>query len=201
MSVVIKAATQDQADKVLSTTLLAFSADPFVRWAIKDSHQYLTRYSQLFKVSINTAISHNAAYFSLGFSGVAVWFPPGIYAEDRDIVSAIEDLGPCPLKELMVESFEKFLSYHPQEPHWYMPFMGVDPNFQGQGIGSSLLRHSLYECDRTQRLAYLEASSERNVLFYERHGFTVIGEYHVGNSPKLYPMIRESLKKPLLGSG
>jgi ribosomal protein S18 acetylase RimI-like enzyme len=153
MNVVIKVAAQDQVDKVLSTTLLAFSSDPFVRWAINDSHQYLTRYAQLFKVSINTAISHNAAYFSVGFSGTAVWFPPSVYAEDQHILSAIKDLGPCSLKELMVESFEKFLLYHPQEPHLYMPFMGVDPNFQGQGIGSSLLRHSLQECDRTQHMA------------------------------------------------
>ena len=96
-------------------------------------------------------------------------------------------------KDLMEESFEKFLIYHPQEPHWYMPFMGVEPSFQGQGIGSAILKHSLQECDRTQHLAYLEASSERNVSFYERHGFRVIGKFQVGNSPQLFSMIREPI--------
>lgn len=201
MNISVQAAWVEQADQVLSTTLLAFCADPFVRWAVRDSHQYLTRYSELFKVSIKTAISHNSAYVATGLSGIAVWFPPGIYAEDKDIVTAIQDLGPCPLKDLMEESFEKFLKYHPQEPHWYMSFMGVDPSFQGQGIGSAILKHSLQECDRTQHLAYLEASSERNVSFYQRFGFEVIGEFQVGNSPKLFPMFRRPLKKPPLGSG
>ena len=195
MNIAVEIATDDKFDQVLSTTLLAFCADPFVRWAINDSYQYLTRYSELFKASIKTAISNQTAYAATGFSGVAVWFSPGIYAEDQDIVKAIQNLGPCPLKDLMEESFEKFLSYHPQEDHWYMPFMGVEPSFQGQGIGSALLKHSLKECDRTQHLAYLEASSERNVAFYERHGFRVIGKFQVGNSPQLFPMIREPVAR------
>ena len=193
MNFAVQVATVDQTDQVLSTTLLAFCEDPFVRWAINDSHQYLTRYSELFKASIKTAISNRTAYVTAGFSAVAVWFPPGIYADDQDIVTAIQDLGPCPLKDLMEESFEKFLTYHPQEPHWYMPFMGVEPGFQGLGMGSALLKYSLQECDRTQHLAYLEASSERNVAFYERHGFRVIGKFQVGNSPQLFPMIREPI--------
>ena len=193
MNFAVQVATVDQTDQVLSTTLLAFCEDPFVRWAINDSHQYLTRYSELFKASIKTAISNRTAYVTAGFSAVAVWFPPAIYADDQDIVTAIQDLGPCPLKDLMEESFEQFLTYHPQEPHWYMPFMGVEPSFQGLGMGSALLKYSLQECDRTQHLAYLEASSERNVYFYERHGFKVIGNFQVGNSPKLFPMLREPI--------
>lgn len=32
---------------------------------------------------------------------------------------------------------------HPTEPHWYLPFIGVDPVHQGREIGSALLRSGL----------------------------------------------------------
>ena len=187
----IQIATEDQKDQILSTTMLSFCMDPFVRWATHDSHQYLTRYADLFMVSIKAGIANRSAYFSSGFLGIAVWFPPGIYAADQEIVTAIQNLGPSPLRELMEEAFEKFLAFHPEVPHWYLPFMGVDPNFQGQGIGSSLLKHVLDICDSKKEIAYLEASSTRNMYFYQRHGFEVLGSFKVGDSPNLFPMIRK----------
>ncbi|MFZ0555634.1 MAG: GNAT family N-acetyltransferase [Nitrososphaeraceae archaeon] len=43
--------------------------------------------------------------------------------------------------------FEKMGSYHPKEPHWYFPLLGVDPLHQGNGLGSALLQHTLAVCD------------------------------------------------------
>lgn len=80
--------------------------------------------------------------------------------------------------------------HHPSESCWYLPFIGVDPRCQGQGHGSRLLRQGLARCDRDHLPAYLEASSPRNRTLYERHGFTVIAEIQVGDSPPLWPMLR-----------
>ena len=38
---------------------------------------------------------------------------------------------------------EQMANYHPREPHWYLPLMGVDPTCQGKGLGSALMRHAL----------------------------------------------------------
>ena len=67
-------------------------------------------------------------------------------------------------------------SMHPSEPHWYLATLGTDPDFQGKGIGSSLLRPVLDHCDAEGWPAYLESSKERNIPFYFRHGFTVVRE-------------------------
>ena len=36
--------------------------------------------------------------------------------------------------------------FHPTEPHWYLPLIGVDVTKQGHGYGSVLLRHALARC-------------------------------------------------------
>jgi ribosomal protein S18 acetylase RimI-like enzyme len=81
-------------------------------------------------------------------------------------------------------------SYHPTEPHWYLPLIGVDPAYQGLGFGSALLRHALRQCDDDHVPAYLESSSPANIPLYERHGFVVLGTIQVGSSPPITPMLR-----------
>lgn len=190
MQKAIHTATYDQLDQVLSTTLLAFCTDPFVRWAVSDPHQYLTNYPRIFRAFIGKAIANSAAFYAEGFSGVAVWLPPGVSIDEQEIAIAIENLGSSPLQEYMIELFEGFSKYHPSEPHWYLPLMGVEPSFQRQGVGSALLKHALRLCDSDKKIAYLEASSKDNLSLYERHGFEILGSIQVGNSPSVFPMIR-----------
>lgn len=80
---------------------------------------------------------------------------------------------------------------HPEEPHWFLPIIAVDPAWQGCGIGSELMAHAVAECDAMGCRAYLESSNPRNISLYERHGFKVIGEVEVGNCPVLTSMLRE----------
>jgi ribosomal protein S18 acetylase RimI-like enzyme len=82
--------------------------------------------------------------------------------------------------------------YHPTEPHWYLPLIGVDPSQQGNGVGSALMKHALEIVDRDHMPAYLESSNPKNVSLYERHGFEVIGEIQVGSSPTMRPMFRSA---------
>ena len=191
MSIQIQAATPDQADQILCSTVLAFSTDSFVRWAVPDPRQYLTRYPEVFKVFIDAAIKNRTAYFSQGFSGAAIWIRSDVDVDSEAIAVAIKNLGPSPLNDFMGELFEKFSAFHPAEQHWYMPLMGVDPICQGQGIGSALLKHALEKCDHLKQLAYLEASSKQNRSLYERHGFETMGCIQFGTSPELFQMIRQ----------
>ncbi len=87
--------------------------------------------------------------------------------------------------------FEQMAGFHPHEPHWYIPLIGVDPVFQGRGYGTELMRHGLLACDRAQQPAYLEATCPANRPLYERHGFRVLGEIRSGDSPPMFPMLRE----------
>jgi GNAT superfamily N-acetyltransferase len=83
-------------------------------------------------------------------------------------------------------------SMHPHEPHWYLATLGTDPEMQGKGVGSALMRPALDHCDTEGWPAYLESSKERNVPFYRRHGFEVVREVPLpGGGPKIWTMWRE----------
>jgi ribosomal protein S18 acetylase RimI-like enzyme len=80
--------------------------------------------------------------------------------------------------------------YHPSEPCWYLPLIGVTPGFQGKGHGGALLSFALQRFDREGHVAYLESSNPRNISLYKRHGFEEMGVIQAGSSPTLVPMVR-----------
>lgn len=60
--------------------------------------------------------------------------------------------------------------------HYYLWFLGVEPEHQGRGLGSELLRSLIARADAEAMPCYLETDLERNVALYRRHGFEVLGE-------------------------
>jgi GNAT superfamily N-acetyltransferase len=68
---------------------------------------------------------------------------------------------------------------HPQEPHYYLEYMGVEPKYQGKGFGSAILRHVTTLSDREKTGCYLETASPQNVPLYQRFGFQVMAEKQV----------------------
>jgi ribosomal protein S18 acetylase RimI-like enzyme len=79
----------------------------------------------------------------------------------------------------------------PREPHYYLDSIGVDPNHQGKGYGSMLLKHTLDHLDSIGLPAYLESSNVRNNPLYERHGFRTLSEIHLSEAPTIWCMWRE----------
>jgi ribosomal protein S18 acetylase RimI-like enzyme len=66
--------------------------------------------------------------------------------------------------------------HDPKEPHWHIGPIGVDPAFQGQGVGRALLASFLETVDEDGSMAYLETDVDRNVSLYEKFGFQVVGQ-------------------------
>jgi ribosomal protein S18 acetylase RimI-like enzyme len=87
-----------------------------------------------------------------------------------------------------------FGSFHPHEPHWYLPWLGVDPALQGRGLGSLMLKHTLRRVDETGLPAYLESSNPKNIPLYERLGFEVLGVIQGGSFPPITPMLRPATR-------
>ena len=137
------------------------------------------------------AFAEGSAYFADGYAGAALWLPPGIAPDEERLISIIEGAAPDSIKGDLFGVFEQMDKYHPKEPHWYLPLIGVDPLHQGNGVGSALMKHAVSVCDKDGVIAYLESSNPRNISLYERHGFEIIGEIQVGSSPTMRPMLRE----------
>ncbi len=70
---------------------------------------------------------------------------------------------------------------HPAEPHYYLFVLGVEPAFQGRGVGSALLRTFCERADRAGVAAYLETDKASSVKLYERHGFVVKDDFEIAS--------------------
>jgi GNAT superfamily N-acetyltransferase len=91
----------------------------------------------------------------------------------------------------MLRALAALESNHPAEPHYYLPLVGVDPEWQGGGLGTVLMRPVMDRCDDEKVPAYLEATTPRNRALYERHGFEVTEQFSLGpGSPPLWRMWR-----------
>jgi ribosomal protein S18 acetylase RimI-like enzyme len=187
----IKMAAESDEAAVIGVLMLAFSSDPMARWSQPEPLQYLTHFPPLAKAFGGGAFAPGTAYVADGYAGAALWLPPGFGPDEETMIGLVERSAPDAVKDDMYGVFEEMGKYHPTEPHWYLPLIGVDPSQQGNGIGSALMKHALIPCDRDGTIAYLESSNPRNISLYERHGFEVIGEIQVGSSPTMYPMLRK----------
>jgi len=77
-------------------------------------------------------------------------------------------------------------------PHWYLQILGVDPKYQGNGYGGRLLGEGLIRADRDKLPCYVTTNTEKNVGFYEHHGFKVIREFVVpGTDFKNWSLLRK----------
>ncbi|MGV8107778.1 MAG: GNAT family N-acetyltransferase, partial [Nitrososphaerota archaeon] len=109
------------------------------------------------------------------------------------LIALLQSTGSNEAKKDGPEIFEKMNSYHPREPHWYLPLLGVDPLHHGKGLGSALLQHAVVKCDQDKKYAYLESSNPKNISLYERHGFELLGTIQVNKSPSIFPMLRNHI--------
>ena len=74
----------------------------------------------------------------------------------------------------------------PQDPHWHLGPVAVEPDLQGQGIGSAMLADFSTRVDDSRGPAYLETDKADNVLFYQKFGFTVIAEAEILGVPNWF---------------
>ena len=146
----------------------------------------------------NLGLPGNEVWTATDFSAAALWVPPEnadlkqpFWQELKLIPTIISFTGIGGLSR--VSAFRKVAdANHPKtEPHFYLMSIGVDPRFQGQGLGSALLAATLSKIDAKRLPAYLESSSPKNVPLYRRHGFEVTQEFRpTEDAPPLWGMWR-----------
>jgi ribosomal protein S18 acetylase RimI-like enzyme len=186
----VRAATADDEAAAIAVIVLAFAADPVARWTWPQSHQYLAGMPRLVRAFAGNAFSHGGACCTEDLTGAALWLPPGIRPDEQRLAEVVQSTVLPSLGREVYTTFEEMAKYHPREPHWYLPMIGVDPAHQGKGHGDALMDHALRRCDHDRAPAYLESTNPRNMSLYLRHGFEARGTIQVGSSPTLVPMLR-----------
>jgi ribosomal protein S18 acetylase RimI-like enzyme len=191
---IVKTAIELDEAAVIDALKLAFVADPATRWVWPDPQKYLSHFSSFAKAFGGKAFACESAHYVGNYSGAALWLPPNVHPDVDQLIELLQSSGSDEAKKDGPEVFEKMSSYHPNEPHWYLPLLGVDPLHHGKGLGSALMQHAIVKCDQDNKFAYLESSNPKNIPFYERHGFELLGTIQVNTSPSIFPMLRKPRK-------
>jgi GNAT superfamily N-acetyltransferase len=188
----IIAAGASEEPRLIETLVLAFETDPLTRWAFCEPDVYHRLARGFFKAFGGRAVEYGSAYYSEDYAGVALWLPPGVDPDQDAMMSIFLEAATEQHQASLMALMAEMGNYHPHEPHWYLPLIGVSPSSQGMGYGAALMKHALLRCDAAHCTAYLESSSPRNVPLYERHGFELMGTIQVGSSPPVFPMLRRA---------
>jgi GNAT superfamily N-acetyltransferase len=180
----------EEETSAIDTVVMAFGADPVTRWAWPRSHQYLAAMPTFVRAFGGGAFAHDSAYGTTEYIGAALWLPPGVHPDSGRMGELMESTSSPSARADGPAIFEQMAKYHPSEPHWYLPLIGVDPAHQGKGHGDALMSYALERCDRDKVQAHLESTCSRNIALYRRHGFEPLGTIQVGSSPPIIPMLR-----------
>ena len=180
------------ADAAFATIVLAFVSDPAARWTWPSADDYLRNMPLLARAFGEKSFGLGTAFGIDRLAGAALWLPPGASPDEDGLADLTKRTAPASIQQDLASVFEKMASFHPHEPHWYLPLIGVDPVRQGQHLGDKLMAHALARCDADRSPAYLESSNPRNIPLYQRHGFEVMGTIQVGSSPSIVPMLRRA---------
>jgi ribosomal protein S18 acetylase RimI-like enzyme len=186
----VKTATTADQGFAVDTVVLAFAADPIARWCWPEAHQYLAGMPSFTLAFAGAAFTHDTALCTENYAGAALWLPPDVHPDEESLGQIVEQTVSSAIRGDLMTMMEKMGRFHPEEPHWYLPLIGVDPAHQARGYGDALMTHALRQCDREQSAAYLESTNPRNITLYLRHGFEALGQIQVGSSPPMVPMLR-----------
>ncbi len=175
---------RSQLPAIVEVLTQAFNQDPIMQYFY--SPQEATRLNQLRWLSqliVEYCRPYEQMYTTVHeLKGSAIWLPPAGFP--MDLLRLIR-LGfyqfPFKVQWPRIGDFLKIFNqmehYHLEdmpEPHWYLFMLGVAPAYQGQGIGSDLIKPVLLQADREGLPCYLETSTDRGVKFYQKHGFTIL---------------------------
>jgi GNAT superfamily N-acetyltransferase len=186
----VNTAGQLESGYCISVLTQAFRNDPVIRWMYPDPVQYEEYFPRLIKAFGGKAFEHGTAQYARQFVATALWLPPGVLPDEEALVAQVEESIPARERAAIFAVFEQMDAWHPRDPSWHLPLIGTDPDHQGKGHGTRLLRYALSICDQQQLPAYLEATSPKNISLYERHGFEALGVIQAGSSPPIIPMLR-----------
>jgi len=184
----------------------AFISDPMMNYICPDEPEMERKLALLFGVMIRYGLRYGEVYAtSPKMEGVAMW----LTSDNSDMtLPKLEECGfldfssqvslgvVARLVYLNDFAYSRNKQYAPFK-HWYLAFIGVDPDFHGRGLASALIKPMLKRMDQEDMPCYLETATEKNVAMYEHFGFKLVEKIVVpATNVLMYAMLTDKRSKP-----
>jgi len=195
----MRIASASDREAVTVALAKAFMDDPVAIWATPADRHRPRVLRHFFGALYDTHLGEETVYVDPDRRGAAIWALPNRWkATPRQglrTARAFAHPRHWPRFPRIARGIMAAEGGHPAAPkHFYLATLGVDPDHQGEGLGSRLLAPILEICDSDGIPAYLESSKHSNIAFYARHGFRVTGELRMpAGGPLVYAMWREPI--------
>ena len=179
---------KDQIKPASEMLARAFDDDPFFRRLVPDPEKRQAKAAHLFAFTLKLGIRYGEAYTtSPNLEGIAVWMRPEtanitLWRAIRcGVIPLIFRVGFRLLKKMnsadaYAERARKRLT---PKRYWYLALLGVNPDHQGNGHASALMKPMLNRIDDEGLPIYLETEGEKNVSMYQHFGFKALEHIHV----------------------
>jgi ribosomal protein S18 acetylase RimI-like enzyme len=193
----VRRAGSPDATEIAALLARAFFEDPVATFLFPDAMSRVRRLNRFFALQLRqNYLRRGVVTMTTLGDGAALWMPPGAPAptvRERLLHAAFGlQLG---RRRAAAHKLTTLLERrHPKEAHWYLGAIGVDPDGQGRGVGTTLLEEMLARSDARREGVYLEASRPESARLYARVGFDLVellDPAAVGiEGPHLYLMYR-----------
>ena len=189
---------EDEFAHVLSR---AFYNDPYYLWTMPNDKRRMAQMHWWMKILLTYTLKYGSVHHTEDHRGIAMWLGPDEPVID-DVKILAMGVAMYPFK-IGVRNFLRVLDISGQwkrehkkrsKRHYYLMVIGVEPEFQGKGIGSRLLQVGLNRADDEGRECYLETVTEADVEFYKKHNFDVVLNKGFGVNNQYWLMTRAPLK-------
>jgi len=181
--VVIRRVAPAEVPALAAVLARAFAADPMLVWPMVTTDDLPARIRAMFE-AIDTPFAREGWMVEAADGlGVMTLLPPGSAAREEQLAAEVAPLTAAvsPDGGARYDAFWSWIwSMLPDEPHWLLDQLAVEPAAQGRGIAGAMVRHAVERAEADGIPLFLETGIERNLGFYARNGFRVFAE---GDAP------------------
>lgn len=177
-------ASYSDKNAVVSILTASFADNKSVNYIIKQDAKKKHRIRKLMEYSFEYCFWFGEILLSDDKKACAlIIFPDKKKTTFKSVVADIKLMADCTglinaKKAIKREAIIK--KNHPSPPFAYLWFIGVNPSDQNKGAGTVLLKQILEKNQTEGRPVILETSTERNLPWYLKHGFTIYKELDFG---------------------